>query len=224
MATSDGWSNAPPIFSFHSRMKRENGPCTVQKRKARGRGYGGAQGVPPVSGISSARGVVRAGVCPVKNRLSSSFCCRTADRALELLLPLSLKRAPLANGGAQGVLPVSGMSSARGVVRAGVCPVKNRLSSSFCCRTADRALELLLPLSLKRAPLVKRGQRERERLPPLPFPGTIYAWSLAQPWWLKRYRITANCARVAVPSGFRRPSLVPVTMPLPTAHARASCA
>ena len=29
----DGWSFAPPIFSFSSRRKRENGPCTVQKRK-----------------------------------------------------------------------------------------------------------------------------------------------------------------------------------------------
>ncbi len=29
----DGWCNAPPIFSFSSRRKRENGPCTVQKRK-----------------------------------------------------------------------------------------------------------------------------------------------------------------------------------------------
>ena len=29
----DGWFFAPPIFSFSSRRKRENGPCTVQKRK-----------------------------------------------------------------------------------------------------------------------------------------------------------------------------------------------
>ena len=29
----DGWFIAPPIFSFSSRRKRENGPCTVQKRK-----------------------------------------------------------------------------------------------------------------------------------------------------------------------------------------------
>ena len=45
MATSDGWFIAPPIFSFSSRRKRENGPCTVQKRKrsivpAGGRGTG----------------------------------------------------------------------------------------------------------------------------------------------------------------------------------------
>ena len=29
----DGWFIAPPIFSFSERRKRENGPCTVQKRK-----------------------------------------------------------------------------------------------------------------------------------------------------------------------------------------------
>ncbi len=45
MDTSDGWFIAPPIFSFSSRRKRENGPCTVQKRKrsivpAGGRGTG----------------------------------------------------------------------------------------------------------------------------------------------------------------------------------------
>ena len=45
MDTSDGWFIAPPIFSFPSRRKRENGPCTVQKRKgsivpAGGRGTG----------------------------------------------------------------------------------------------------------------------------------------------------------------------------------------
>ena len=31
----DGWFIAPPIFSFSERRKRENGPCTVQKRKRR---------------------------------------------------------------------------------------------------------------------------------------------------------------------------------------------
>ena len=31
----DGWFYAPPIFSFSGRRKRENGPCTVQKRKRR---------------------------------------------------------------------------------------------------------------------------------------------------------------------------------------------
>ena len=51
----DGWSFAPPIFSFYSRIKRENGPCTVQKRKtsnapAGGRGTGARLNVPPFFG------------------------------------------------------------------------------------------------------------------------------------------------------------------------------
>ena len=46
-----------------------------------------------------------------------------------------------------------------------------------------------------------------------------------QPIWLqKRYRITANWARVAVPVGFSVPSLVPPTMLLATDHCRGSTA
>ncbi len=61
----DGWCIAPPIFSFSSRRKRENGPCTVQKRKRSNwflRWTRDAQAVLPVLRMPSARGSVLAGV------------------------------------------------------------------------------------------------------------------------------------------------------------------
>ena len=66
----------PPFSLFIPGMKRENGPCTVQKRKARGRGYGGAQEVLPLIRMSPARGVVLAGVLVVIESTPFSFRCR----------------------------------------------------------------------------------------------------------------------------------------------------
>ena len=74
----DGWFIAPPIFSFPSRRKRENGPCTVQKRKGsialRGTGDGGTRRRCFLRvRMSPARGVVRAGVWWLPNGRSSLF-------------------------------------------------------------------------------------------------------------------------------------------------------
>ena len=68
--TSDGWCIAPPIFSFPSRRKRENGPCTVQKRKgsitpAGGRKTEARKACLRFLRMFSAHGVVRAGVLAV---------------------------------------------------------------------------------------------------------------------------------------------------------------
>ena len=81
MDTSDGWFIAPPIFSFSSRRKRENGPCTVQKRKRsialRGDvGRGSRKRCFLRVRMPSARGVALAGVLVVIEWTSSSFRCR----------------------------------------------------------------------------------------------------------------------------------------------------
>ena len=90
----DGWFIAPPIFSFSSRRKRENGPCTVQKRKRSIwilRWTKDAQGVLPVSRMSSARGVVLAGVwCPSNGPAPLSAAATLA--ASEALPPVRIKR------------------------------------------------------------------------------------------------------------------------------------
>nr|WP_326174724.1 hypothetical protein [uncultured Oscillibacter sp.] len=81
----------PPFSLFIPRIKRENGPCTVQKRKTRGRGLRGrGSGSGGLVRKSSDRGVVQAGVLFLAEWTSFSFCCRTPAFPLELRLPLSL--------------------------------------------------------------------------------------------------------------------------------------
>ena len=81
----------PPFSLFIPRIKRENGPCTVQKRKTRGRGLRGrGSGSGGLVRKSSDRSVVQAGVLFLAEWTSFSFCCRTPAFPLELRLPLSL--------------------------------------------------------------------------------------------------------------------------------------
>ena len=82
--TSDGWCIAPPIFSFSSRRKRENGPCTVQKRKrsiapAGGRRTGDAQGVLPFfTNVSSPRRSLSGGFGGCRKACPSLFAAADA--------------------------------------------------------------------------------------------------------------------------------------------------
>ena len=82
--TSDGWFIAPPIFSFSSRRKRENGPCTVQKRKrsiapAGGRRTGDAQGVLPFfTNVSSPRRSLSGGFGGCRKACPSLFAAADA--------------------------------------------------------------------------------------------------------------------------------------------------
>ena len=86
MDTSDGWCIAPPIFSFSSRRKRENGPCTVQKRKRSMRPAGdGRRGdaqevLPPDTHVS----------CPRRSAGGSFGSCRMDF--LLFSLPLTWRR------------------------------------------------------------------------------------------------------------------------------------
>ena len=82
----DGWCNAPPIFSFYSRIKRENGPCTVQKRKTRGRGFAGAR----KRCFRFQEGLLHAAWCErgfwwASNRLASLFAVALAGGCRETL-------------------------------------------------------------------------------------------------------------------------------------------
>ncbi len=76
MDTSDGWCNAPPIFSFSCQKKKRkravHGPKEKKKYAPCG-GRGDAQGVPLFLRMSPARGVVRAGVWRSSNGLPPFF-------------------------------------------------------------------------------------------------------------------------------------------------------
>ncbi len=67
MDTSDGWFFAPPIFSFSSRRKRENGPCTVQKRKRSNGDDAGARLNDRRSRNDFPRAIKLSGGCPSPN-------------------------------------------------------------------------------------------------------------------------------------------------------------
>ena len=78
MDTSDGWCNAPPIFSFSSRRKRENGPCTVQKRKRRNGDDTGARLNDRRSRNDFPRAIGLSGGLSFTEWTSSSFRCRSS--------------------------------------------------------------------------------------------------------------------------------------------------
>ena len=98
--TSDGWFIAPPIFSFSSRRKRENGPCTVQKRKRRiapagGRKTGDAQGVPPFfTNVSFPRRSLSGGFGGCRKACPSLFAA--ADAPINGPVGAAALRPPLA--------------------------------------------------------------------------------------------------------------------------------
>ena len=98
--TSDGWCIAPPIFSFSSRRKRENGPCTVQKRKrsiapAGGHGTGDAQGVLPFfTNVSSPRRSLSGGFGGCRKACPSLFAA--ADAPINGPVGAAALRPPLA--------------------------------------------------------------------------------------------------------------------------------
>ena len=100
MDTSDGWFIAPPIFSFSSRRKRENGPCTVQKRKRSMRPAGDVGRETRKRcflrvRMSPARGVVQAGVLEMDEWTSFSFRCRSPGACARLLPVIALEAPPL---------------------------------------------------------------------------------------------------------------------------------
>ncbi len=107
---------------FSSRRKRENGPCTVQKRKRSMRPAGDVGRETRKRcflrvRMSPARGVVQAGVLEMDEWTSFSFRCRSPGACARLLPVIALEAPPLIarrNGRRYKRLPLIDGSQERG--------------------------------------------------------------------------------------------------------------